>query len=214
MSGRTMVLWVAPLIALVLGVGAAMVLLGPRSVDPPTLLHATQIPPRLVADFELVDQHGAPFGPERMRGRWSLLFFGYTHCPDVCPATMHVLDGAVKEIHALADPAPDTQVVFVSVDPRRDTPQQLAQYVPYFNKDFLGVTGSTEAINRLTSQLGILHMRSGGDPEGGGYLVDHSASILLFDPQGRQYAVFGPPHDAPQIARDFLALARYYEVTR
>ena len=95
--------------------------------------------PRELGDFALVDHRDEPFVPARLEGHWSLVFFGFTHCPDICPTTMAFLDRLAGELEGTE--AEDTAVFLVSVDPARDTPAQLASYVPYFNPDFTGVTG-------------------------------------------------------------------------
>lgn len=165
-------------------------------------------PPKPVAAFELRTHRDEPFNPASLKGKWSFMFFGYTHCPDICPTTMQVLADMDKR---LADLEPgfhdDTQVVFVSVDPARDTVQQLANYVPYFNRTFIGVTGEPEQIKQLTQQLGIMHMQVKGN-DGGDYLVDHSASILLFGPDARVHGIFSAPHDAGRIAQDYIKLRK------
>lgn len=180
-----------------------------RSTEKPDV-HGTLLdPPRPVSNFQLVDHRGGSFSPASLRGKWSLLFFGYTHCPDICPTTLHTLaqmDGILrKEQPSIRQ---HTQVVFVSVDPERDSSQRLAEYVPYFNPEFLGVTGDTAAIEGLARELGILHMRVERD-EGKSYLVEHSAAILLFDPQGRQRALFSAPHQAARLAEDLRRIIEY-----
>ena len=95
--------------------------------------------PRNIGEFELIDHHGQPFDRARLEGGWTLIFFGFTFCPDICPTTMTFLDGFVGQLEGTE--AEDTRVVMVTVDPARDTVEQLAKYVPYFNPDFTGVTG-------------------------------------------------------------------------
>lgn len=174
-------------------------------VATPLLDQAKPLPP-----FKLVDDAGSSFDNADLKGRWSLLFFGYTHCPDVCPTTLSTLNRAVRSFDdSRAANAP--RVVFVSVDPERDSPDTLARYVKFFNPKFTGVTGKPDALNELTRPLGILHARLPGAEKGDGYLVDHSASILLIDPNGALAALFGAPHRAALIAADFRRLREYYE---
>jgi protein SCO1/2 len=177
----------------------------------PEGLAATVLPaPKPLPPFSLVDQDHRPFGPERLRGKWSFLFFGYTHCPDVCPLTLATL----RTVHERLTAEPgerggvqNTQFVFVSVDPERDTPEQLKSYVSYFNKSFLGVTGDQVQLQTLTRHLGILYMRVAGREDH--YTVDHSAAILLIDPEARLAALFSAPHDAEKIASAFLKVRDY-----
>jgi protein SCO1/2 len=204
MSRFTLVIAIAA--ALVAGMWLGSTLL-PRE---PLTVHGTVLePPRRISDFRLVDHRGRPFSLTSLQGKWSFLFFGYTHCPDICSTTLHTL-AQMDDI--LRREQPDiheqTQVVFVSVDPQRDSSERLATYVPYFGSGFIGVTGSSEAIERLTRELGILHMRVERG-EGKGYLVEHSSAILLFDPQGRQRAVLTAPHQAATLAEDFRQLAEH-----
>jgi protein SCO1/2 len=162
---------------------------------------------RALAPFELVDHTGNAFTNNELRGHWSFLFFGYTHCPDVCPTTLSVLNSVATR---LRERAGQTRFVFVSVDPERDTPDKLSQFVSYFNADFIGVTGTAEAIGELTRQLGVIAARVEDEAGADNYLVDHTASILLVDPDGRFHALFSPPLKAADIAADFIRIAEVY----
>jgi protein SCO1/2 len=190
------------------GAGAAW--LATRGHDAPASLeHATRFDaPRPLPAFSLVDQAGASLGPDRLRGHWTFLFFGFVNCPDICPTTLATLAAARS---ALADlPAGEQPaVLFVSVDPGRDTPELLGRYVAHFDPAFVGATGTAEAIAALTKALGIAVI-IGPPAADGSYAVDHSAAIYLVDPEARTAALFGAPHDAGAIARDFrrIALAR------
>jgi protein SCO1/2 len=159
--------------------------------------------PRVVADFALIDQDGQPFSLDDLRGRWSLIFFGFTHCPDVCPSTLYDLQRVHESLQTPGGAKqPEHQVVFISVDPGRDTPEKLKQYASYFHPDFIAVTGPDEQLAPLTRQLGIAYRI---EPHGAGamnYGVDHSASVLLTDPDGRLHGVFPAPHDAGLLAAD------------
>jgi protein SCO1/2 len=151
--------------------------------------------------FALEDHHREAFTLDRLTGRWTLLFFGYTHCPDVCPVTLSVLKNAIARMAEADADAEPPQVVFVSVDPERDTLEHLAAYVSHFNADFLGVTGSDEKLAVLARQLGILYLRTEPDADGD-YLVDHTAAVFLIDPRGHLVALFQAPHAVERIARD------------
>ena len=152
--------------------------------------------------IQLADHRGQPFNNETLRGRWTFLFFGYTFCPDICPAALAVLAHARKILREEAGEI-QPQVVLVSVDPERDTQARLGEYVAYFDREFLGVTGSDAALQKFTRPLGILYRKTPGASSDGNYLVDHSASILLVDPQARLRALTSPPHDGVAIADDF-----------
>jgi len=130
------------------------------------------------------------------------MFFGFTHCPDVCPTTLFTLARSIDLLRDL--PAADIpQVILVSVDPGRDTPETLASYVPYFHPDFLGITGDMAAILALTQAMGVAFAYTPIEGPDGGYAVDHTASIFLVNPAGQLTAIFGTPHSAEDIAHDY-----------
>ena len=157
-------------------------------------------PPRPLPTFELVDQTNAAFTQEDLRGQWTFMFFGFTNCPDVCPTTLRML---AQTKQSLSDLAPELQprVVLLSVDPSRDTPEQLAKYVSFFDPAFVGLTGSQQAVDDLTRKIGVPVAITPLD--GGGYTVDHSAAIFLVDPSGALRALFSPPHSPQTIADDY-----------
>lgn len=180
---------------------------GARWLDPPAppeLRSALLYPvPRALPDFQLIRSDGRPLTLGDWKGRWTIAFFGFTNCPDVCPTTL----ASFKQVWNRLDPATRERVRFdfVSVDPARDTPELLARYVGYFSPDFVASTGSDEQLTRLTRALGLVYTR--GTPKDGTYSVDHSASAVLVDPEGRQAGVFRPPFEAAAIAADLAALA-------
>ncbi len=178
--------------------------LGARTSQPVALQFGTAIdPPQLMPATRLVAQDGAPFDRTALQGHWSLLFFGFTHCPGICPMTLSTLAQVRKELDRLA-PEERPHVVFVSVDPDRDTPQQVAAYLPQFDSSFVGVTGTSSAIDEFTAALGVAHKKidAGADD----YMVDHTAAIMLVDPKGRRVAVFSPPFSAQHLASDYLRM--------
>lgn len=183
------------------GVGAALVLTR-ADRGPPALERATWFQaPRPLPAFALVDQASRPFGPERFRGHWTFLFFGFVNCPDICPTTLATLAEARRNLGDMpSDRVP--AVVFTSVDPGRDTPATLARYVRHFDPSFTGVTGSQEAIQSLTRELGVAVILGAPD-EHGNYPVDHSTGVFLIDPEARIAAMFGAPHEALVLARDY-----------
>ena len=214
---RSPLFWMIPVLALsalLLGLWTAYRLTAPGpAADTRTVAtrNATVIPsPRALKSFSLSDHNGKPFSNAELQGHWTFIFFGYTHCPDVCPTTLAILNRAA---HLLEQDSPDhgPRFVFVSVDPERDSQERLAGYVPYFNKSFLGVTGEQPALQELTGQLGVLYRKVENEPTAPAYLMDHSASIVLTNPQGGLHALFGAPHDAESIAHDFQAIRRDYE---
>lgn len=206
-QGRILAFVIIVILATAAGIWAAQLVLDRRQSGI-SGLEATRFPaPREIAAFSLVDHNGAPFNNDTLKGGWSFLFFGYTHCPDVCPTTLSVLNSVALQLQDIPD---NIRFVFITVDPERDTAQQLAGFVKYFNSDFTGVTGTPENIDKLTRELGILHMKVGADENGSAYLVDHTASVLLFDPDGRYHAVFSPPLNAASISHDFRIMRQAY----
>ncbi|HHJ17456.1 MAG TPA: SCO family protein [Gammaproteobacteria bacterium] len=174
----------------------------PGKVNPPELQGVLRPEPRPLHAFELTDQHRQPFNLERLKNKWSFVFFGYTYCPDICPTTLSTLTGVVKQLQTDPQGLSNIQVVFVSVDPRRDTPEVLESYLKYFNPAFLGITGAQQAIDSLTRQFGAGYMLEPETPSGE-YLVNHTSSIFLVDPHGQLLASFSPPHDPDTIVEQF-----------
>jgi protein SCO1/2 len=152
--------------------------------------------PRKFGEIELIDHHGNAFTRERFEGKWSLVFFGFTYCPDICPTTMAFLNEFVGQLEGTE--AEDTQVVLVSVDPARDTVEQLAGYVPYFNPDFIGVTGEFLDIHRFATALNTPFRKVPGQDEDN-YVVDHSANVVLINPRGDYHGFFKAPLDQAKM---------------
>jgi protein SCO1 len=164
--------------------------------------------PKQIQDFKMLDQSGNSFGLEQIKGKWSFVFFGYTHCPDVCPITMSVMNESYKQLSANQD---DIQIIFVSVDPERDTTEKLAQYVSYFNEAFIGLGGNKEMVDSLTKQIGIAYYLNNKE-QTEGYLVDHSASIFLFDPKARLVGKLSAPHESEKVINQFTEINNFINV--
>jgi protein SCO1/2 len=160
--------------------------------------------PRDIGDFSLVDHRGEPFTPARLEGHWTLIFFGFTHCPDVCPTTMSFLDRFVGALQGTE--VADTRVVLVTVDPARDTPARLGEYVPYFNPDFVGVTGEFLDLHRFATALNTPFRKVPG--QGENYQVDHSANVVLINPRGDYHGFFKAPLDLAKMKVTYRS-ARY-----
>ncbi|WP_298721762.1 SCO family protein [uncultured Oceanisphaera sp.] len=146
--------------------------------------------PRALKAFELTDADGQPFTEQSLLEHWSLVFVGYTHCPDICPTTLSDLARIYPELTRLSD---KVQVVFVSADPARDTPERLKAYTGYFNPDFVAATADHERLTPAVQQLGLIYGIFERDQTE--YLVDHSASIALVNPKGQLHASFRPGFD-------------------
>lgn len=158
--------------------------------------------PRALPDFTLQDMQGQPYTRESLKGRWHLLFFGYTHCPDVCPNTLALLASVKK---SLGKDAP--RAVLVSLDPARDSPARLKEYVPYFDPDFLGVTGTPDALASFTRALHVPYIVGQPDADGR-YDIEHSGSLVLVSPEGFIVGYLSPPFTAAQIVDDLRKMLR------
>lgn len=156
--------------------------------------------PRPVADFQLTDHLGRPFTAHELQGKPSLVFFGFTHCPDVCPTTLAKL-AQVKKVAPVAG----LQVLFVTVDPQRDTPTAVGIYAHAFDPDFIGLTGEPKAVEKMLAAFAVTAMRV--DLPGGDYTMDHSAVVFLVDSHARIVGIFTPPFDTRRLAQDLLTAA-------
>ena len=165
--------------------------------------------PKTISSFTTIDQDGREFGLERMLGKWSFIFFGYTHCPDVCPVTLSVLNQVYTQLEKTGK-SQNVQILFVTVDPERDTTEQLKSYVNYFNPEFIGIGGTEQQISDLGRQIGITSIK-GEESRPGEYLVDHSASVFLLDPKGRLVSLFSAPQQVENTVKQFLAIRNFIE---
>ena len=166
---------------------------------------ATLLPePLPLPEFSLRDQQGRPFTRDSLRGQTSLLFFGFTHCPDICPATLQQLSLARKQIAEASPGNPLPAIVLISVDPERDTPEKLDKYVSAFGEDVIGVTGTRKSLLPLTSAMGIFFERQPLD--GNDYTVSHSTAVLVVDDNANFRALFSAPHKTEHFVRDIPLL--------
>ncbi len=194
--------WLVALVAACAAV-AGFWLAGKLDSSGPELASGTWLPrPRTFADFRLTDQAGKAFSLAELRGHPSLVFFGFTHCPDVCPTTLVKL-AQVKKAAAL----PDLQVLLVSVDPQRDTPALMAQYVKNFDPQFIGLTGNQPVIDKMAAEFGVIVSRV--ELADGDYTMDHSAVVFLLDDKAREVGVFTPPFNVKQFAQDLRTAQSY-----
>lgn len=153
--------------------------------------------------IQLARSDGTPFQLDQLRGNIVLVFFGYTSCPDVCPTTMAELKTALDKIGP--EKADKVKVVFVTVDPQRDTPQRVQEYANHFNEKFIGLSGSEAALARVWSDYGIFRQVAEGSPATG-YLVDHTARVTLIDQEGRLRSSYGFETPVEDIVHDLKLL--------
>jgi protein SCO1/2 len=156
-------------------------------------------------DFTLTDQHGQPFRLSDQRGHVVLLFFGYTHCPDVCPTTL----ATWKRVHeALGPDAERVRFVFITVDPERDTRERLQQHLAVFNPAFIGLTGTADELAAIYQAYGVFHEKAAASGSAAGYLVNHTASVYVIDPDGRWRLQFGFGTPAEDMVHDIRELLK------
>jgi len=187
-------------LAVLLGIAAGTLLLHPAG---PQLRSGTLLLQRRpVIDFSLDGADGKPFTKSGLLGHWDLIYVGYTHCPDVCPTTLAQLK-AVEA--ALGDDRNRLRIVFLSIDPGRDTPQVLAQYSHYFSPDFLAATGPKAQLDALGQNLGFVYEKVPGEtPQS--YLMDHSSALILVDPRGQLAGYLTPPFKTEVLVSDLKQL--------
>lgn len=204
------VLVLVALVALVIGLTVHRVLNSERQLDPTQLLDAGIVilpQGRDVPKLTLTDQNGEPVQVDQLRGKWTLLFFGYTFCPDICPATL-------AELRQLRTQLPEElreqlRPVLVSVDPERDTPEQLKQYLGFFGAGFTGLTGPLDDIQTLANGVGIPFIP--GDTSRENYTVDHSGNLVIIGPDGRQHGFIRGPLKVQKLSQQLPALLSHEE---
>ncbi len=165
--------------------------------------------PRLINQFSLQDFNGKAVDLDLLQGKWSMIFFGYTYCPDICPLTMATLNQFTNMLAEQGEYSEDTQVIMVSVDPQRDTLEKLREYVSYFNDDYLGLSGEYIDIFNFSSQLNIAFAYVPG--AGDNYMVNHSGEIALINPNGHFHGFFKVPHDPEKMAINYEVVRQRWQ---
>jgi len=197
------------IVAFVVGLVVARTVFAPRDVPVPATESATIfVPPRALPPLDLVGHDGKALGPGFLEGHWTLVFFGFTHCPDVCPTTLTVL----KQMHKSLQTLPESQrprVMLLSVDPERDTPERLRDYVQFFDASFIGVTGTAAAIEQAAAAFAVPFAKV--PLPDGGYTMDHGAGVFTVAPSGQVVAYSSPPLSAEVLARDYRKTVQYVE---
>ncbi len=171
---------------------------------------ATVLPtPRAIQAFNLTDHNGHAFTPKDLKNRWTLMYFGFTSCPHVCPGIISELNRAYQKVVAMGV-SQKPRVAMVSIDPNRDSIEKLKTYMTSFNQDFIGLRGEKDGIEKMTKELGIVYMKvMSPDNDDKNYDIDHSGTLLLFNPQGNLHALFSMPHEADNIAKDMATIINH-----
>lgn len=203
MNPKTLVTVMIVGIALMAGI---LVALKAFNVAPAEPAAATILPLKTaVPAFSAFDQNGDAINQEIFKGQWDLVFFGFTNCPDICPLTLQVLSAATTQLRD-GGQTPIPRIVLVSVDPERDTPAKISDYIDNFGDENLGITGDLEEIKALASGLFVFFEKQAGD--GDYYAVDHAANVLVIDPDGRLHAIFSTPHKIENFVNDLPLVTR------
>jgi protein SCO1/2 len=177
------------LIALVIGVVVAINIAPPSGTS--KTQHVSLYPQvRAMPDFQLVDHNNQTFTSENLIGHWSLVFVGYTYCPDICPTTLAELKSIYSELQKIPTDFP-IQVVLMSVDPKRDTPERLNEYINFFHPDFIAVSGEHVQLFPLVRSMGMMYSMS-ESTDNPNYLVDHSSSVVVVNPKAQVVGRFKP----------------------
>lgn len=170
-------------------------------------------PPRPLSEFKLVDSDERPFTARNLVNHWTFIVFGFTYCPDICPSTLAVLTEFREALTRELTAAQDVNIILVTVDPERDTPAILKQYVQHFDPHFMGLSGTDTNIRNLANQLGASYEITNRNASEG-YTVSHSASLYLIDPQARHYATYVAPLEAASIAQRLSVFKQLYAQTK
>jgi protein SCO1/2 len=165
---------------------------------------------KAIADFTLIDHNNNTFTPESIKGIWTFWFFGFTHCPDICPITLGTLSATVNSLKSKHNIDDEIKIIFVSVDPERDEIAKLKTYTSAFSEHALGVTASEEQLAPFLKNMGVIAIKQSPKQDSSDYLVDHSSSIFLVAPDTGISAYFGTPYNAEHIAQDFLTIRKFY----
>jgi protein SCO1/2 len=207
-ASRSTLLVLCAALAAALGMYSAQRYFTPKSAPKRAVVEMQAVrlfdAPREIGEFKLDGANGQGLTRQALAGHWTLVFLGFTHCPDVCPTTLAELAKAQKLWREMPE-AIRPRLLFVSVDPERDTPKIVADYARYFDPDTLAATAAAQPLADFASAMGLVYMKV--PMPDGDYSMDHSATLVLLDPQGRQAGLVRPPFDANAIASDLRKLA-------
>ncbi len=185
----------------------------PEATGSPAKIQGAILPKaKTLHDFNVINQHKQAYTLADLKNKWSLIFVGYTHCPDVCPTALNTLKQVKQLMQEQSLIAP--QIIFLSIDPERDTAEILSEYVNYFDQDFIGLTGTVEEIKNLSTQLSVTFAKSpgsSGEITEDDYLMDHSSSFMLINPDGKLQTFITAPHTTANIIYAVQKSQIYYQ---
>jgi len=211
-KNSTLLLIIAAIIAMSAGLWIAQETKTNKvSLTPPTIQGAIYPTEKLIKPFELVNHLGNEFNNKNLNGHWSIVFVGYTHCPDICPTTLSLMSDVHQELSLQKMDPP--QVIFLTIDPERDTPNVMNSYIEYFNTEFTGLTGTLENIEKLTKDLNAVYRKApglGGEITADDYLMDHSSALILINPKGNLQSILTAPHTPGNVIDSILKSRSYY----
>jgi protein SCO1/2 len=174
--------------------------------ETPTIASATVLnPSKPLINFSLQDSNEKPFTQNSLVGHWTVMFFGYADCPEICPSTLAIVSGVWRSFTEQS-PHPKAQFIFASLDPTTDTPTKLKTFLSKFHPDFIGITGNPSEIERLSKAMSVYSWTDPALNDKGQKIIDHSAILLLINPEGRLQALFTPPHQIEALKKDFALL--------
>jgi len=176
-----------------------------KNNQPPLIATSIYQKTKKLPQFELTDMNNNPFSNQQLMEKWSVIFFGYTFCPDICPTTMSALAQVANKLSP--EVKNHVQFIFVSVDPQRDTPAHLAEYIPFYHPDFIAISGNDEQLQTFSMSLGAMYMKVANNDS---YVMDHSSTVFIVNPQGERYGIFNRSStgviDTNAIAQDLNIL--------
>ncbi|MDH5484868.1 MAG: SCO family protein [Gammaproteobacteria bacterium] len=183
----------------------------PQTPDVPAQLLAVMRPVAVeLRPFTLIDHNSRPFTLDQLKDRDSLLFFGYTSCPDICPTTLTTLNLLMNKLKQESEAVTLPQIVFVSVDSQRDKPEKLASYTRYFNKDFISITGDKSSIDEFTRQFSAAYFIE-NSTAADNYQISHTSSIFMINHEAKLIAAFSLPHDVDTLAEQYTMIRDLYQ---
>jgi protein SCO1/2 len=198
--------------AMFIGLWLANTVHQPKQLSqPPRIQGAIYPTAKPIQPFQLVNHMGTAFTINDFKNKWSLIFVGYTHCPDICPTTLAMMSQIHSEMSNQNLIAPN--IVFLSIDPERDTADKMKQYIEYFNKEFVGLTGDLEQVNQLSRNLNAVYRKApglSGKITDDDYLMDHSSALMLINPNGNLQAMLTAPHTQGAIIQSVVTTQNYF----